>query len=100
MSRFTVLIKSLVTIDFPDASEDSSAQLTMSLKSSTTAPIGWLPLHAYPVMYFSVAIISSTDGLSGALCDNIKEISHLLSSPECGTLNAEPSLGGLWPFLV
>jgi hypothetical protein len=44
------------------------------LNKSITAPVGWLPLQAYPVTYFSVASISSTDGLLGSLLDNITDI--------------------------
>jgi hypothetical protein len=55
----------------------SSAQLIMSFNKSITAPVGWLPLQAYPVTYFSVASISSIDGLLGSLLDNITDMSPL-----------------------
>jgi hypothetical protein len=42
------------------SSTDSSAQFTISLNKSTIAPVGWLPLQAYPDAYFSVAMISLT----------------------------------------
>ena len=46
ISRLTVCINSLVHIDFAVAPVDSSAEFTKSLNKSTTAPVGWFPLHA------------------------------------------------------
>ena len=32
--------------------QNKNAQFTISLNKSTTAPVGWLPLQAYPGTYF------------------------------------------------
>jgi hypothetical protein len=41
----------------------------LSLNKSTIAPVGWLPLQAYHDTYFSVAMISLTEGFSGGLLE-------------------------------
>ena len=66
----TFSIKSFLQTECPESV--SLEQLIVSLNKSIVAPVDSLPLHAYPVMYLSVAIISLTDGLSGSLFDNIK----------------------------
>jgi hypothetical protein len=66
---------------------DSSAQFTISLNKSTIAPVGWLPLQAYPDTYFSVAMISLTEGFSGGLLERIREISPLRKESSNKTFN-------------
>jgi precorrin-6B methylase 1 len=50
-----LILLEMVTV----APELSSVQLTISWNKSAMAPVGWFPLHAYPVTYFSVASIFS-----------------------------------------
>jgi hypothetical protein len=54
---------------------------TLSLNKSTIAPVGWLPLQAYPDTYFSVAMIPLTEGFSGGLLERIREISPFARQP-------------------
>ena len=65
MSRLTVFVSSFAQTDFAGFSKLSSAEGIKSLKKSTAAPVVSVPLRAYPVMYFSVAIISMIYGVSG-----------------------------------
>ena len=77
MSRLAVFMRSLVHKDLAVAPEVSSEVFAISLNMFTRAPVESLPLHAYPDTYLLVAIISSTEGLSGPFLERIKEISPL-----------------------
>ena len=69
------------TKDFHVSSEDSSQLLTMSEKISDSAPVGSLLLQAYPMIYFLVTRISSTDGFEWSHFERIKEMPPLALQP-------------------
>ena len=70
-----------VQSDFDVAPAASSAVFVILLNKSTQDPVDSLPLKAYPETYFSVAITSSTDGLSGPPLDKIKDMSQFALQP-------------------
>lgn len=78
---FTVFMRSFEHCDFNVLPEDSSELFTMSENRSERVPVRWLPLQAYPVKYFLVPSISSTDGFEGSLLERIKEMSPLALQP-------------------
>ena len=98
MSRLTVFVSSFAQTDFAGFSKLSSAKCTKSLKKSTAAPVVSVPLRAYPVMYFSVAIISMIYGVSGVFLKGSRKCHHLPANPGCGILNIGLSLVDLFPF--
>lgn len=55
--------------------------MNIPLNSSTTAPVGSFPLHADPDTYFSVAMMSLIEGLSGELLDTLMKISPFARHP-------------------
>ena len=73
ISRLTVPISNFVCSEF--APMEFSVELTMSLNISAMVAVCWFHLQAYPVIYFPVAIILSTDRFSLPLFDKMIEIS-------------------------
>ena len=100
MSRFTVSISNFVQMVIPSEPLLLSFECTISPYKSINAPVLLLPLQAYPVMYFSKAIISSTDGFLGSLFETIIEISPFATQPCVWYCECRTSVNGLWASQV